>query len=256
MKKNIVIVILLLAVIGCAGYIGYDKLYLERQDQQENKEETNQPEETQTEEINTDSTFVEDLVGRYDYYFISDTNLENMLYTNDTTTPTELTEDFIKQTATYAYYAIPRGLSGTWQQTYNFTSDDLKEQVRKLYGPEVTITDSSFDMDCGTYEYNAENNTYTRNEGSGCGGTNSTYLTREVVSATKEENQIMIEVAVARVDVGNNIILNMNDEAIEELTAENFDISTALEQVDHFIYQFNYDEENHNYYLATISKVN
>ena len=96
MKKNIVIVILLLAVIGCAGYIGYDKLYLERQDQQENKEETNQPEETQTEEINTDSTFVEDLVGRYDYYFISDTNLENMLYTNDTTTPTELTEICIK----------------------------------------------------------------------------------------------------------------------------------------------------------------
>lgn len=256
MKKNIVIVILLLAAIGCAGYIGYDKLYLERQDQQENQEEQNQPEETTTEEINADSTFVEDLVGRYDYYFISDTNLEDMLYTNDTTTPSELTEDFIKQTATYAYYAIPRGLSTAWQQTYSFTSDALKEQVRKLYGPEVTIVDGTFDMDCGTYNYDSNTNAYTRVEGSGCGGTNTTYLSREIVSATQEENQIMIEVAVARVDVGNNIILNMNDEAIEGLIAENFDISTALEQVDHFIYQFNFDEENHNYYLTTISKVN
>lgn len=38
MKKNIVIIILLLSVTGLVGYIGYDKLYLEKNTQKEEKE--------------------------------------------------------------------------------------------------------------------------------------------------------------------------------------------------------------------------
>ena len=253
MRKNIVIVILLLAVIGCAGYIGYDKLYLKKQTSQEQEEKL--PEKSSKKEIKADSTFAEELIGRYDYYFIDDANLENILYKSEKTTAAELTENFIKQTAAYAYYAIPRGLSSKWQQTYSFTSDELKQQIRKLYGPDVTITDGGFEMDCGTYEYNTENNTYTRNEGSSCGGTSSSYLERKIISATEEGNTINIEVAVARIDRGTNQILNMNDEAIEGLTTENFNINNVIEQLDQFAYHFLFDEDNNNYYLDSITKM-
>ena len=37
MKKNVVIIILLLAVIGSVGYIGYDKIYLEKNKKNQNK---------------------------------------------------------------------------------------------------------------------------------------------------------------------------------------------------------------------------
>lgn len=253
MKKNVVIIILLLAVIGSVGYIGYDKIYLEKNAPKEEKE-PDQEEIPEEETINTSSTFVEDLIGRYDYYFISDMNLENMLYKGDNTNASSLTEDFIKQTATYAYYAIPRGLSTTWQQTYSFTSEDLQKQIRKLYGPEVTVTDGTFEMDCGTYDFNAENSTYTRNEGSGCGGTGTSYLTRKIMSAEKENEDLRIAVAIARVDMGNNQILNMNDQPITGLTTENFNINNVVEQLDQFTYQFKYDKENNNYYLNSITK--
>lgn len=89
MKKNVVIIILLLAVIGSVGYIGYDKIYLEKNAPKEEKE-PEQEEIPEEETINANSTFVEDLRGRYDYYFISDVNLENMLYKGDNTNASSL----------------------------------------------------------------------------------------------------------------------------------------------------------------------
>lgn len=254
MKKNIVIVILLLALIGVGAYIGYDKFYVEKQEENKTEPKKEDKTESKAEELSINSTFVEELVGRYDYYFIQDTNLENMLYKSEKTTPADFTEDFIKQTAVSAYYSIPRGLSTTWQQTYSFTSDELKKQVRKLYGPNTTVTDSSFEMDCGTYNFDVANNTYTREEGSGCGGTSASYLARKIIEAKKEENKISIKVAVARVDMEKNQILNMNKEAISGLTTENFNINNTTEQLDQFTYNFNYDKENSNYYLDSITK--
>ncbi len=253
MKKNIVIIILLLSVTGLVGYIGYDKLYLEKKDKPEEKE-TEKTVISEEETINANSTFVEDLIGRYDYYFIHDTNLENILYKSEKTTPSEFTEDFIKQTAVSAYYNIPRGINTMWQQTYSFTSEDLKKQIRKLYGPNMKITDSSFEMNCTTYEFDGLNNTYTKKEGSGCGGISTSYLARKIIEATKKEDKISIKIAIARVDMLNSQILNMNDQPITGLTTENFNINNVVEQLDQFTYQFKYDEDNYNYYLDSITK--
>lgn len=141
-----------------------------------------------------------------------------------------------------------------WQQTYSFTSEDLKKQIRKLYGPNMKITDSSFEMNCTTYEFDGLNNTYTKKEGSGCGGISTSYLARKIIEATKKEDKISIKIAIARVDMLNSQILNMNDQPITGLTTENFNINNVVEQLDQFTYQFKYDEDNYNYYLDSITK--
>ena len=107
MKKNIVIVILLLALIGAGAYIGYDKFYVEKQEENKTEPKKEDKTESKAEELSINSTFVEELVGRYDYYFIQDTNLENMLYKSEKTTPADFTEDFIKQTACNCYLFRP-----------------------------------------------------------------------------------------------------------------------------------------------------
>ena len=56
MKKNIVIVILLLALIGAGAYIGYDKFYVEKQEENKTEPKKEDKTESKAEELSINST--------------------------------------------------------------------------------------------------------------------------------------------------------------------------------------------------------
>lgn len=244
MKKNIIIIILLLCLIGTSGYIVYDNyLYADKKEDNEKNIDNNNQKDTKK-NLNVNSIYIKELIDRYNYYFINDFDLEKTLYGKTNTTPDNFQEDFIKQTAVYAS-----------NEKYGYTTEQLHEQIRKLYGPNITIKDSSFVMNCGTYEYDGINNMYTRKESEGCGGSSMSYLNRKIVEARKEDSKLLIDVAVARVDNENNVVLNTTGEAIDGITAETFNIDKDYDKINRYRYTFTYDEENYNYYLESITKI-
>lgn len=246
MKKNIIIIILLLGLVGTSSYIVYDNFIQDenKEQKQTTDENTSQEPTTNEENLNTNSIYLKELIDRYNYYFINDSDLEKILYGKNNTTTNDFSEDFIKQTAVHAS-----------NEKYGYTTEQFHEQIRKLYGPNITIKDSSFAMNCGTYEFDIINNMYIRKESDGCGGSSMSYLNRKIVEAKKAEDKLLIDVAVARVDTADNIVLSTSGQVIDGLTAETFNIDNDYDKINKYQYTFIYDEENYNYYLESITKM-
>lgn len=249
MKKNITIIVLMLGLVGTSGYIIYNK-FLQEEPKEENKtikEESISKEE----QLNADSLYIENLIKRYNGGIYA----YEFLYNDNTMSINNMDDNFIR-------YTISMNLGNVYTKTINL--DDFKNKAKELYGPNLNITDTNINypdttnstmqvMELTEYATGEKYYRYTDifdHVGLGTGQKN---LNQKIVEATKKDNKLLISVAVALTDVDG--VYQANGEAIEELTAENFNIDNDYEKANKYLYTFVYDKDNYNYYLESIRKV-
>ena len=255
MKKNILIVILLIGFLGVSFYLVYDKvLKKEPETVQKNQEEEDQENitdvEIQRNEMDANSLFVQELIERYDYYQITNVEISNTLYQVDSITSSSLDRNYLMQTA--------RKNMGQMNPEFpsSFSNEEMFRYIQKLYGPAVSLEPGSFGTDsCGSYQYNAATGEYTYVQSMGCGGISASSMERKIVSAIQEDNQILVEVAVAILNGYTNTVDNPIGGAINGLTPDTFNIENDYDKVSHYQYKFVYDENTYNYYLDSITRV-
>ena len=254
MKKNIVIAILAFCLLVAVGYISYNNMFKEEQELTTEKEDkteknevdnvTEQEESSKVENLDINSAFVKDLIERYDYFDIANTEISNALYKKENLTSNEISMDYIKKTAI-----------NQMSQRNSFSKEELSQKVKQLYGPNVQVTDGNVGSEaCGYYSFDANDNMYTYTKGTGCGGIAMESMERKIISATKENNTVLITVAVAILSYPSFITTPMG-EAITSLNYDTFNIETDYNQLSQYQYKFSYDEANYNYYLESITKV-
>lgn len=196
--NTILIIILVLVILGLAGYIIYDKVLSdtnteEKEQENNNKEEENQDDENEPaeEQLDINSSEVRDLMTMiqeplneamiYDFY------LKQNVGANDLSNYSKLLIGLA--------YLSKDGLPS------EFSSDEMSNAIKVTLGNDTTYTNESFysyksnftNSSCSTYEYNAENRRYTETLPGGCGGSmSSTTPYGEVVRAIKFDDKIEI----------------------------------------------------------------
>lgn len=254
MKKNILVIVLGLALLGSVGYIVYDKTMTnntktETEDKNKfnvvNNEKNSNGSAEVEEKLNTDSLFVKELVERY-YRFpqTTPTATANQLYVNQNTNPAEMTD------------AYAMAVTNAYLYGYSITTEQLHTAMVKLFGPNVVVNYKDFVMGgCDRYTYNQANKTFDFEKASACGGSSFEQMKRKIVEATKINNEVKITVAVAIVNLGDQTVKKPSGEIISGVTSDNFDIEKDYAKTDKYQYTFAYDETNYNYYLTSIKKI-
>lgn len=251
MKKNILITILSVALIGAIGYITYDK-FLNNSCVSKDKVSVNDKAEKNTtnfENLNVNSAFVNDLVSRYDrFYKFGDAAVAGELYSKENLKASE-----IKSASSMAATNNFLGLKST-----SISMDDLNQAMIKLFGPESKASTANFSIEgvgCGYYSFDSTTNSFNYVDVDGCGGASTWIMKRKIVSAVKEKNSIRIIVAVAILDAGDATVKTPMGEVINGLSVDTFDIEKDYSKAAKYQYSFSYDADNYNYYLTSIDRV-
>lgn len=206
-KKNkglvVVIVLLILALVGMGGYIAYDKGYLsfgkkETKEEKSNKETTTKETKSKTEELDVESSEVQDL-----YY---NANNHGVLGIDETMyKATELKvsdmDDYYKMQL--AYNLFKKDIKEKNEGTYTIetvSEDSVKTAFEKIFGKDTYKQVESFKLhSCATYKYNSANKVYEAITG-GCGGTTAFSVVATPIKATKYEDRIEITSGVVFID--------------------------------------------------------
>lgn len=250
MKKNIIIIILLLSFVCTSVYIIYDNFF---QTENKNNEEKNIDKETvhNEEKLKVDSLYIKNLIEKYNGGIYA----YQFLYSNNTVSINNMDDNFIR-------YTISMNLGNVYSSTINI--EDFKNKAKELYGPNLDITDESINypgitnptmqvMELAEYATGEKYYKYTdvfNHAGLGIG---QKTLNQKIIEATKKDNKLLINVAVALTD--ENGVYQTTGEVIEGLTAKNFNIDNTYDKINKYQYTFTYDEDNYNYYLESITKV-
>lgn len=244
--------ILLLGLIGTSGYIGYDK-FLQDENKEQNKtanENTIEEPTTKEESLNVDSLYIKNLIERYNGGIYA----YQFLYNDSKISTNNLDANFIR-------YTVSMNLGNVYTDTIDI--EEFKDKTKELYGPNLNITDESINypgitnptmqvMELTEYATLEKYYRYTdvfEHAGLGIG---QKVLNQKVIEATKKDNKILINVAVALTD--ENGVYRPTGEVIDGLTAQTFNIDNDYNKINKYQYTFIYDEDNYNYYLENITK--
>lgn len=138
-----------------------------------------------------------------------------------------------------------------------FKRKALKETVKKLYGPDVTVTNESFiTSNCQKYEYNETTTVYENKGIISCTHYNQNEtLKTKLLTVKKEKEDLLVNVAVAVVDSDNKEVSLPTGKIVEELNADTFDIDKDSDKVSEYQYMFAYNKKEKNYYLKSLKRV-
>ena len=253
MKKNIIIIILLLGLVGTSGYIVYDN-FLQNENEEQNEtanENTSQEPTTNEENLKVNSLYIKNLIERYNGGIYA----YQFLYNDSPVTTTNLDDNFIR-------YTVSMNLGNVYTDTIDI--EDFRDKAKELYGPNLNIADESINypgitnptmqvMELAEYATGEKYYRYTDVFEHVGLGTGQKVLNQKVIEATKKDNKLLINVAVALTD--ENGVYQSTGEVIDGLTAETFNIDNDYDKINKYQYTFIYDEDNYNYYLESITKM-
>lgn len=253
MKKNIIIIILLLGLVGTSGYIVYDNFLQDENKEQKQtaNENTSQEPTTNEENLKVNSLYIKNLIERYNGGIYA----YQFLYNDSPVTTTNLDDNFIR-------YTVSMNLGNVYTDTIDI--EDFRDKTKKLYGPNLNIADESINypgitnptmqvMELTEYATGEKYYRYTDVFEHAGLGTGKKVLNQKIIAATKKDNKILINVAVALTD--ENGVYQPTGEVIDGLTAQTFNIDNDYDKINKYQYTFIYNEDNYNYYLESITKM-
>lgn len=253
---TIVIVLLVVAILGLACYICYDKgiLFSNKEtttsgtDKKENNNNQIKPEDESV-------TFSDSELEKYVNY-ISPASIGPAALLYDTTAINSnslSTADKIKYIGTLVYSKH----TSTSDYQYDVISEsDVKNAVEEVYGPN-TYEKTTFNLGCGDYTLNEnEKNYYSR---TGCGGSTATSVSNVVIDYKATKSKLEITTAYAFFDgMTNKIYKDYNKSiSLDEYTGSPSEIESSLksyvknnkEKLNTIIYTFE-SSNGINYYFT------
>lgn len=253
---TIVIVLLVVAVLGLACYICYDKgiLFSNKEtttsgtDKKENNNNQIKPEDESV-------TFSDSELEKYVNY-ISPASIGPAALLYDTTAINSnslSTADKIKYIGTLVYSKH----TSTSDYQYDVISEnDVKNAVEEVYGPN-TYEKTTFNLGCGDYTLNeSEKNYYSQ---TGCGGSTATSVSNVVIDYKATKSKLEITTAYAFFDGMTNKIYKDYNKSIplDEYTSSPTEIETELknyvknnkEKLNTIVYTFE-SSNGINYYFT------
>ena len=200
-----------------------------------------------------DSIGLKYLVDDYDYVGNFQVNIYNYLYSADEINVKDMEQDYLKLLAIKKADSDKDGV---------ISSIEFNDAVEYLFGGEVQFNNDAIKTDdilCAKYSY--ENGEYKQEEKT-CEGTSELRLQRKILDVKEAKNSMEVTVAIAILDnendkVGKSLTFDENGgqtlgDELEGVTAKNFVIDTATEELTKFVYYFKYNDDNNNYYLESI----
>lgn len=253
---TIVIVLLVVAILGLACYICYDKgiLFSNKEtttsgtDKKENNNNQIKPEDESV-------TFSDSELEKYVNY-ISPASIGPAALLYDTTAINSnslSTADKIKYIGTLVYSKH----TSTSDYQYDVISEnDVKNAVEEVYGPN-TYEKTTFNLGCGDYTLNEnEKNYYSR---TGCGGSTATSVSNVVIDYKATKSKLEITTAYAFFDgMTNKIYKDYNKSiSLDEYTGSPSEIESSLksyvknnkEKLNTIVYTFE-SSNGINYYFT------
>lgn len=253
---TIVIVLLVVAILGLACYICYDKgiLFSNKEtttsgtDKKENNNNQIKPEDESV-------TFSDSELEKYVNY-ISPASIGPAALLYDTTAINSnslSTADKINYIGTLVYSKH----TSTSDYQYDVISEsDVKNAVEEVYGPN-TYEKTTFNLGCGDYTLNEnEKNYYSR---TGCGGSTATSVSNVVIDYKATKSKLEITTAYAFFDGMTNKIYKDYNKSIylDEYTGSPSEIESSLksyvknnkEKLNTIIYTFE-SSNGINYYFT------
>lgn len=253
---TIVIVLLVVAILGLACYICYDKgiLFSNKEtttsgtDEKENNNNQIKPEDESV-------TFSDSELEKYVNY-ISPASIGPAALLYDTTAINSnslSTADKINYIGTLVYSKH----TSTSDYQYDVISEsDVKNAVEEVYGPN-TYEKTTFNLGCGDYTLNEnEKNYYSR---TGCGGSTATSVSNVVIDYKATKSKLEITTAYAFFDgMTNKIYKDYNKSiSLDEYTGSPSEIESSLksyvknnkEKLNTIIYTFE-SSNGINYYFT------
>lgn len=253
---TIVIVLLVVAILGLACYICYDKgiLFSNKEtttsgtDKKENNNNQIKPEDESV-------TFSDSELEKYVNY-ISPASIGPAALLYDTTAINSnslSTADKINYIGTLVYSKH----TSTSDYQYDVISEnDVKNAVEEVYGPN-TYEKTTFNLGCGDYTLNEnEKNYYSR---TGCGGSTATSVSNVVIDYKATKSKLEITTAYAFFDgMTNKIYKDYNKSiSLDEYTGSPSEIESSLksyvknnkEKLNTIIYTFE-SSNGINYYFT------
>ena len=253
---TIVIVLLVVAILGLACYICYDKgiLFSNKEtttsgtDKKENNNNQIKPEDESV-------TFSDSELEKYVNY-ISPASIGPAALLYDTTAINSnslSTADKINYIGTLVYSKH----TSTSDYQYDVISEsDVKNAVEEVYGPN-TYEKTTFNLGCGDYTLNEnEKNYYSR---TGCGGSTATSVSNVVIDYKATKSKLEITTAYAFFDGMTNKIYKDSNKSIslDEYTGSPSEIESSLksyvknnkEKLNTIIYTFE-SSNGINYYFT------
>lgn len=253
---TIVIVLLVVAILGLACYICYDKgiLFSNKEtttsgtDKKENNNNQIKPEDESV-------TFSDSELEKYVNY-ISPASIGPAALLYDTTAINSnslSTADKIKYIGTLVYSKH----TSTSDYQYDVISEnDVKNAVEEVYGPN-TYEKTTFNLGCGDYTLNeSEKNYYSQ---TGCGGSTATSVSNVVIDYKATKSKLEITTAYAFFDGMTNKIYKDYNKSIplDEYTNSPTEIETYLknyvknnkEKLNTIVYTFE-SSNGINYYFT------
>ena len=240
--------------IGAGGSYYYFEIFAKDTVKTEKKEEKVEKKE-ETISYEPDSIFIKDLIGRYDYYDMSDIQIYDFLYKEDKTNVKDMDEDYLKILAAKdANNSVMLG---------NFSLDEFQSSIKKLYGSKVTLENEKISGSkiglCVEITYKNEMYSAMSPE---CGGTGVLGLERKIVKAEVKDDVLEVNVAVAVTDSGNKKVAKEYDsekkelvDIVEDISYEDFDIDKDYSKFNQYKYTYKLDTKENNYYLESIELV-
>ena len=273
MKKNIIICLLIVIILGLVGYLVYDKFFSEKKEEDIVEKEPEIIEEKKEEvDLDVNSELV---TGLYDKVNVFGELLYgdayNYLYKFNLKKSTELSDEVIIYMGLYNILN-KRNLVLDSQELV-LSSSEVSESIKEIFG-DIEYVDMNVKFNaCGfDFNYDANQQKYTRISG-GCGGAGLYPETVDkVISATKYDDRIEIISAVVfghaqPYEMDNvmnatyeytsdanysNVITTVSGATIMSGNYE-FNIDNYVDQAAQYKYIFK--KVNNNYYFDSIEKI-
>lgn len=252
-KKRInPILTIVLMILSLALGVGGTYYYFEFIDNSKEPVKKVVTEKEDNKELSPDSIFITNLISKYDYYSISNSEIFTNLYKEDSLKVEAIDEMYLKD-------LVAKNASKDLA-TSTFTSEDFKTSTEELFGDKISLTDTditSYSTKCDCLKYNSTTKMYTPTS-SICNETTDLSMRRKIVKSLTKNETLEVVVAPALLDkeyVYKSVESDKPIDKIEGVTPETFDIDKDYTKLNQYKYTFDYDQENNIYRLNKIELV-
>ncbi len=243
-KVGIIISLVLGLIIGAVGTYAYVEFLLPSEEKEVEVEEENI---TKVEEVElkTDSILVKNLVEQYMITYYSEETQIPFWYGQDELLTSNLSTEE-KQMLILSQLAT---------NTNVIDADQFQEINRLLFGENSNVPNQNITMgNMLLFTYNEEQAFYMKNPDATFGIINAVGLERKIISAVEKDEKLVITVAVGK-SMPNEDDTERVYTKLDNTELDDFNLETDYDKLDKFEQHYSYDEENKNYYLEKIVKV-
>lgn len=185
MKKNIVIAILIIALVGAVGYIGYDKVWSEKNPKQTNEKQKEIETEPKEEVLETTDQVVLNAMNKINSAWGYYCGTDSVYMTTKKVTAADISNDF-------AYVTVMNKLATDTNSPV--PASRLDQAIDETFGKDYQFEHKNYSS-CPMYSYDAATGNYNF-VGSACGGTCGPTNIKEIVKAIKKDQTLEIYIRV------------------------------------------------------------